>query len=83
MRKRRALIRAAVFVLLMLLILPGFSTGLTVRRYRVDLPGITGPIRIVQVSDLHACRYGTAGGEGIAAIPAGEAGNISPARGIF
>lgn len=83
MRKRRALIRAAVFVLLMLLILPGFYTGLTVRRYRVDLPGITGPIRIVQVSDLHACRYGTAGEELIAAIEAEKPDIIALTGDIF
>ena len=44
-------------VLLALLILAAFDTRLTIRRYTIDAPEITGNINIAFVADLHSCSY--------------------------
>lgn len=54
-RKRRLLIGAA---LLAVFLACGLWNGLAVRYYTVDAPGITGPIRLALLTDLHSCGYG-------------------------
>ena len=40
------------------LILPGFISSLRIVRYEAFAPGLSRPIRIALVTDLHACAYG-------------------------
>ena len=54
-RTKRLLILTAV---LLCLILPGFRSTLKVVRYGVPAEGISRPVRIVLVTDLHSCAYG-------------------------
>ena len=70
-RKKTAL---AVLVPLTLaaLVLPGFSQRLAVRRYILSTPKLTGPVRLVLLTDLHACDYGEGMGELLSAIEAAE-----------
>lgn len=56
-RKRRALCIAAAAVLAAgAFIVPGFSTKLAVREYKIETDGVNA--RIALISDLHSCRYG-------------------------
>lgn len=41
-----------------LLTLPGLYNGLTVRRYTLRSPKLTGHFRIALVADFHCCKYG-------------------------
>ena len=54
--KKRLLFVLAVLALLIGL---GFYNALTVRHYNLDGTGITHPVRIALVTDLHSCAYGT------------------------
>lgn len=40
------------------LTLPGFYTGLKLRRYTLAAPALTAPLRLALISDFHACDYG-------------------------
>jgi len=40
------------------LVLPGFYTGLQVRRYPVKTGRFSQPVRLALVTDLHSCRHG-------------------------
>ena len=56
-RKRRALcIAAAAMLAAGVFIVPGFSTKLAVREYKIETDGVNA--RIALISDLHSCRYG-------------------------
>ena len=57
MKRKRRLLPALLIVLLCLL-LPGFVNPLRIIRYEVKAEGLSHPIRIVLVTDLHACAYG-------------------------
>lgn len=43
---------------LILLLLPGFYAGLTVRHYTIESDKITHSVRLAVLSDHHSCRYG-------------------------
>ena len=45
-------------LLLLALILPGLDNRLKVVHYAVDAEGLTNPVRIALVTDLHSCAYG-------------------------
>lgn len=53
--KKRLLI---VMLLLLALILPGLDQRLKVVHYAVNAEGLTNPVRIALVTDLHSCAYG-------------------------
>ena len=55
-RKRRRL--PALLIVLLCLLLPGFVNPLRIVRYEVKAEGLSRPIRIALVTDLHACAYG-------------------------
>lgn len=80
--KRKHLAAAAV-LLAAALILPGFYTGLAVRQYTVDLPGVTGPIRMAVVSDLHSCGYGEKAERLVEAVDARQPDLIALTGDIF
>ena len=54
--KRRLL--PALLIVLICLLLPGFVNPLRIVRYEVKAEGLSRPIRIALVTDLHACAYG-------------------------
>ncbi len=54
--KKQMLVSLAL--LLLLLILPGFYNELKVVRYELAVEGMTRPVRIALVTDLHSCAYG-------------------------
>ncbi len=49
---------AILLVIFSCLILPGFVNTMKLVRYTVIAPGLPRPVRIVLVTDLHACSYG-------------------------
>ncbi len=51
-------ILTGIAVALLCLILPGLDNRLTVTRYALEAAGLSQPVRIVFVSDLHSCAYG-------------------------
>ncbi len=55
-KKTKALIVSAV--ILLCLILPGFNHTLKIVRYDLHAEGLTHPIRIALITDLHSCAYG-------------------------
>ncbi len=57
MKKKRGLL-LLLFALLLCLILPGFVSSLRLVRYEAAVEGLTAPLRIALVTDLHACAYG-------------------------
>jgi predicted MPP superfamily phosphohydrolase len=57
MKKKRKLL-PVLLVVLLCMILPGFVSSLRVVRYEVNAHGLSRPIRIALVTDLHACAYG-------------------------
>lgn len=56
-KKKSAAILIPTAVLL-LLTLPGFYQGLTVRHYSLDTGSPNTPVKAALLSDLHSCRYG-------------------------
>ena len=56
--KKRTKVLLILSAVLLLLILPGFYNGLAVRRYTVEAAGLSHPVRIALVTDLHSCAYG-------------------------
>ena len=56
--KRRRTILLLLIAVLVIFILFGFYNGLVIRRYAIEAPGITQPIRIALITDLHSCAYG-------------------------
>ena len=68
--KKRTKALLILLALLLLLTLPGFYNGLAFRRYTVEAPGVTGPVRIALVTDLHSCAYGEGQRELLDAIDA-------------
>ena len=56
-KKKSAAILIPTAVLL-LLTLPGFYQGLTVRHYSLDTGCPNTPVKAALLSDLHSCRYG-------------------------
>lgn len=54
MKKRHLVLLAS----LLLLICPGFYNALIVRSYSLDHSGISQPVRIAFITDLHSCAYG-------------------------
>lgn len=40
------------------LLLAGLDCRLLLRKYTIDTPAVTAPVRIALVTDLHSCRYG-------------------------
>lgn len=57
-------------LLLAAFLVPGLYNGLRIVRYTVDAAGISQPIRLVLVTDLHSCAYGEREEELVAAIRA-------------
>lgn len=57
-KKKRFPKRVIVYLILGVILVLGLDQRMIVRQYHIDAPEITAPIRIVQVSDLHSCRYG-------------------------
>ncbi len=51
-------IKLILFVILLILILPGLDQRMLVRHYELDAEEITSPVRIVLITDLHSCKYG-------------------------
>ncbi len=47
-----------IAVIVLLLILPGFYSPLTIMRYTIRDSRVSGPVRIALITDLHSCRYG-------------------------
>ena len=68
--KKRTKILLLLLAVLPILILPGFYNGLAIRRYSVEAPGITRPVRIALITDLHSCAYGKGQRELLDAIDA-------------
>ena len=56
--KKRTKMLLILSVVLLSLILPGFYNALKVVRYDIPAGGISHPIRIALVTDLHSCAYG-------------------------
>ncbi len=69
-KKKRRMMALGLGVLMAAALLPGLYNGLAVRRYSVEADGITRPVRIALLADLHSCRYGESGRELIAAVRA-------------
>lgn len=63
---RRGLLLAAGGVTAAFLL--GLDNRLTVRTYQVESGRLTGPVRVVLLSDLHSCDYGPGQGELLAAV---------------
>jgi predicted MPP superfamily phosphohydrolase len=57
-KNRRRLLLLLLLAVLACLILPGFISSLRIVRYEAFAPGLSRPIRIALVTDLHACAYG-------------------------
>ncbi len=57
MKKKRGLL-LLLLALFLCLTLPGFVSSLRLVRYEVAAEGLTVPVRIALVTDLHACAYG-------------------------
>lgn len=56
--KKRTKMLLILSAVLICLILPGFYNALKVVRYDIPAGGISHPIRIALVTDLHSCAYG-------------------------
>ena len=56
--KRRTIVLLIAGALLLGLTLPGLYNPLTVVRYAVEAPGVSGSLRMALVTDLHSCGYG-------------------------
>ena len=56
--KRKRTFLLLLIAVLVIFILFGFYNGLVIRRYAIEAPGITQPIRIALITDLHSCAYG-------------------------
>lgn len=54
---RRILLFSLAFLLIFLLT-AALDSRLIVRRYDIDAPEISSPVRIALITDLHSCRYG-------------------------
>lgn len=65
-RLRRGLLLAAGGIAAAMLL--GLDNRLTVRTYRVASAKLTGPVRVVLLSDLHSCDYGPGQGELLDAV---------------
>ena len=57
-KKRKLGLLLGVAIPLAGLLLAGLDSRLLLRKYTVDSPKVTAPVRIVLVTDLHSCRYG-------------------------
>ena len=55
---RRTAILVTAAVLLLLLLITALDARLLVRRYTVETDGVTAPVRLALVTDLHSCDYG-------------------------
>lgn len=64
------LIILSVFIILIILIIPGFYNGLCVKNYIIQADKINNSIRIALISDLHSCKYGEKEQELIEAVNA-------------
>ncbi|MDE6730489.1 MAG: metallophosphoesterase [Oscillospiraceae bacterium] len=51
-------IKMMIIFILLACILPGFDQRLKIQYYTIESEQITEPVRIVLVTDLHACQYG-------------------------
>ena len=58
MKSKRKRILPGVAAVALCLILPGFLNGLTTAHYSIGAQGLSAPVRIAFVSDLHSCAYG-------------------------
>ena len=56
--KKKVKILLFILLILLVLIIPGFYNALRVVPYRLTMERVTGPVRLVLVTDLHACAYG-------------------------
>jgi len=54
----RRIIVSSIVVLLTFILAFALDTRLLVRRYDIDAPEISSPVRIALITDLHSCRYG-------------------------
>ncbi len=55
-KKTKAILAAAVLCLC--LILPGFNQTLKIARYGLRAEGLSSPVRVALITDLHSCAYG-------------------------
>ena len=56
--KKKTRIILIIIFLILCLILPGFYNALKVVTYAVSAENVSGPVRIVLVTDLHSCAWG-------------------------
>ncbi len=56
--KKKPKLLPAIPVVLACLILPGFISSLRIVRYETSARGLSRPVRIALVTDLHSCAYG-------------------------
>lgn len=56
--KKRVPVRVIVYIILGVILVLGLDQRMMIRRYSIDAPEITNPVRIVLVTDLHSCKYG-------------------------
>ncbi len=55
---KRKKIQRIIFIILLILILPGLDQRMIIRKYELEQEKITEPVRIVLITDLHSCKYG-------------------------
>ena len=67
-RGRRRWIALAAAAAVAALVLPGLDGRLAVRTYPAPAGGLTGPVRLALITDLHSCGYGPGQGELLDAV---------------
>jgi len=69
-QKKKSKLFRILFLILIIMILPGLYAGLTIQNYELKDERIEGSVKIAMVSDLHSCAYGKAQKKLIDAIDA-------------
>jgi len=57
-KKKPNKIKWILFIILLIVIIPGLDQRMIIRNYQIDAESVTHPVRIVLITDLHSCKYG-------------------------